>query len=146
MASDTLLNLIWIAVVVGALAVWFVTELRRKRPWACRTRFTRGVAVLAATVALFPCVSASDDLVSLRQLQAPWQVHAALSVSAPAKSNSTPSGYLARLLDVLESFRSSVATSLQLILACVALISFSSHFYSDLASPAATGRAPPRAQ
>lgn len=92
MTPDTLLNLLWLLTVVGAIAVWGVTELRRSNPSTFRARMRRGVAVLAATVALFPALSASDDVVSLRQLQPSCQVQNPVTVTARTLPNPGPGG------------------------------------------------------
>src|SRR5690349_9713945 len=61
--SDAALNLLWVALCVSAL-LWqwkrtgFSSAVLRKG----------GLAVFLAAVALFPCVSASDDRVQLRSL------------------------------------------------------------------------------
>src|SRR5215470_8445689 len=55
--ADALLNLIWVAVCVSALAWQYV-----------RARAAGTMAVFLAAVALFPCISASDDRVRLRDM------------------------------------------------------------------------------
>lgn len=143
MTPDAILNLLWLLVVAGALAVWSITELRRLNPSTCRARIRRGIAVLAATVALFPCLSASDDVVSLRQLQPPCQLQSTLNMAPSSQGPKGTGHYLAQLLEVLENFHPSHASSLALVLACLAFILSFRKLYSDQSLPSATGRAPP---
>lgn len=143
MAPDTLLNLLWLLIVVGSLATWGIGEFRRLRPSTRGARFRRGIAVLAATVALFPCLSASDDVLSLRQLQPPCQIEHTINITALGQHSSGEGHYLAQLLEVLENFRPTNAYSLTLVLACLAFTFSFREVYSDRSLPSPTGRAPP---
>lgn len=143
MAPDTILNLLWLLIVLGSLAAWGIAELRFFNPSSRRARFRRGIAVLAATVALFPCISASDDLVCLRQLQPPSQLQQSLTITTPGQPPGGAGHYLAQLLEVIENFCRTTANPLTLVLACLAF-TFSFHeLYSDRSLPSPTGRAPP---
>lgn len=97
LALDSALNLSWAAIATAAL-VWLAL---------CETRvsFRRLVAVLIVTAALFPCVSASDDLFSFSL----FHVHSGKlgGVGAPSPRGSTqePSLLLVRLLQSLEHWQ-----------------------------------------
>lgn len=67
---DTALNLGWALVCIGAV-LWLLW----RGPAHTRThkgliRVYRGVSVFLAAVALFPCISASDDRIQLQDLEA----------------------------------------------------------------------------
>src|SRR5256885_2353394 len=64
----TVLNLIWLLVSVAAIGALLVSE--RGRSSAGMARIHRLIAVLLVTVSLFPCVSASDDVISFTYVSA----------------------------------------------------------------------------
>ncbi len=67
---DTALNLGWALLCIGAV-LWHFWRQRRQTPAQARlVRVYRAVSVFLAAVALFPCISASDDIVRLQDLNA----------------------------------------------------------------------------
>ncbi len=144
MSVDTALNLLWGLVAVGSLAALVVAEMRRRRAATFRARLRRALAVFAACVSLFPCISASDDLVRFAQLQADLGTDSEIRSQLPEKTNESPAFYLARLLEALENFRVSAAGSPPVALRFIAVVRAGSNVSCDRALPSATGRAPPR--
>jgi len=105
------LNLFWAFSVLVALGVLVCAERHRQARLLDRCR--RGFAVFLAAVALFPCISASDDLVRFGAM--PGTESARAAVSAVSSEGSQGRGvHLARLLQVLESFQLSSAAWLAL--------------------------------
>lgn len=101
MHFDVALNLIWAIVGAVSLLILGASELRRGAT-TLRSRCRRGMAVFIATVALFPCISASDDLVCLKQLN--FGASMGMDQFAPQSkcSNEKPNLSLALQLESLE--------------------------------------------
>ncbi len=64
---DTILNLAWAFLCVGALVWHFCRDrkTRARRPVICSRRT---LSLIVAAVALFPCISATDDRMSLQDI------------------------------------------------------------------------------
>src|SRR5580658_5134998 len=102
------LNLFWVLSVLVALGV--LVSIERHRRARFRDRCRRGFAVVLAAVALFPCISASDDFVRFGGLMTPGQsAEAGVSAANWDASAEGHSVHLARLLQVLDSFQLSAA-------------------------------------
>ena len=112
------LNVVWVAAALVALGLLVYHE--RRRYSHLRDRFRRGFAVFLAAVALFPCISASDDLVRFGQM--PAGPKAAIGATAPDAASSGRATHLARLLQVLESFQLSAPARLPVTLGSCGLI------------------------
>lgn len=108
MRFDVALNLIWALVGVVALVTLGVAELRRGAA-TLRSRCRRGIAVLIATVALFPCISASDDLVCLEFLNTSSPAHTEFLSPRLKEGTHRPTLSLAMQLESLENFQISSA-------------------------------------
>jgi hypothetical protein len=143
MTPETVLNLLWIGVVNASLSVWWIREVSHRRAPHTRVRLKHGIAVLAATLALFPCLSASDDLVSLQQLPAIWQSTYAESIAESHSSHSHASYFLAQLLEVLSNFQATTSRGVSPTLRYIPLVHPYGFHPQGLLTPAATGRAPP---
>ena len=89
----TALNLIWLLVALAALATVLGSERKRTSTRAARSR--RLVSVLLVTVSLFPCVSASDDVVNFSYVSAGLETRSGFGHSAPDHSNTNTEIYLA---------------------------------------------------
>jgi hypothetical protein len=112
------LNLFWLLSVLAAFGVLVWAERRRCARF--RDRCRRAFAVFLAAVALFPCISASDDLVRFGLM--PREQGSTITVSAVSADNSEGRTiHLARLLQVLDSFQLSAAAwlALTLIFCCL---------------------------
>lgn len=66
--TEALLNLFWVMVCASALGVHFWRNYFRESAQTHAVRLRRTLSVLVASVALFPCISASDDRVRLGDL------------------------------------------------------------------------------
>jgi hypothetical protein len=66
--TEALLNLLWVVVCAGAFGSHFWRNYFRESAQTHAARLRRTLSVLVASVALFPCISASDDRVRLGDL------------------------------------------------------------------------------
>jgi len=66
--TEALLNLFWVMVCASALGLHFWRNYFRESAQTKAARLRRTLSVLVASVALFPCISASDDRVRLGDL------------------------------------------------------------------------------
>ena len=90
----TVLNLIWLLVALVAMGGVLLSERRRTSTPDARSQ--RLVSVLLAAVSLFPCVSASDDLINFAYVSAGLETRRGFGHSVPEDSNtSTTVIYLA---------------------------------------------------
>jgi hypothetical protein len=69
--TEALLNLVWVLMCVGALGLHFWRSRAYNVTQTRAARVRRTLSVLIAAVALFPCISASDDRVRLSDIQNP---------------------------------------------------------------------------
>ena len=129
--ADTLLNLAWAAICISAL-VW------QWHRGGKQIRFTRGgMAVFLAAVALFPCISASDDLVRLREMNDYQGVGQSLRKST---ADLVP---LTLQLEDLEHAQAASFVTFLLILSFLLMVPREDAEYWRLASVNASSRAPP---
>jgi hypothetical protein len=89
----TVLNLIWLFVAMAAVGAVLVSE--RLRASTLGARGQRLVSVLLVTVSLFPCVSASDDLINFAYVSAGLETRSGFGDSVPEDSNTSTVIYLA---------------------------------------------------
>ncbi len=89
----TVLNLIWLFVALTAVGAVLLSERRRASTPGARGH--RLVAVLLVTVSLFPCVSASDDLINFAYVSAGLETRSGFGDSVPEDSNTSTVIYLA---------------------------------------------------
>lgn len=143
MSVDSALNLVWALAAVVALGVFAVSERRRRRGATFTARCRRGLAVFVAAVALFPCISASDDLVRFEAMQAGLGTRTAIQNQVAANSSDKPALYLARLLEALENFQISTAVSLLAALCFFAVVRIRFSRGRDRFLPSRASRAPP---
>ena len=106
MTSESILNLIWAALSLTALAVLGVWECRRPCGRGSLASLRRGLAFLILSVSLFFCLSASDDMVRMQAL--------------PGRSGDKTVLHLAWSLDLQENLQ--VAHVYQLVLALYLLV------------------------
>lgn len=115
----------------------------RRRVSTLAARLHRGMAVLLVTVSLFPCVSASDDVISFAYVSAGLETRSGFGHSTPEDSNSNSVIYL--VLNNLEHLQITAFYTL-----FVAIFFFGFVFYSAPKSvfrqvPSFASRAPPQA-
>jgi hypothetical protein len=135
------LNLIWVAAALVAMGL--VTYHERHRYSRLRDRFRRAFAVFLAAVALFPCISASDDLVRFGQMSAGPGAASEFVAAVPDGSGENHAIHLARLLQVLESFQLSAAPRLLVTLGFCSLIVLAVQFSQEHSVVSPSSRAPP---
>jgi len=138
----TILNLIWLLVSVAAVGALLVSE--RSRSCAGMARIQRLTAVLLVTVSLFPCVSASDDVISFAYVSAGLETRSGFGHSVP-NENSDNASVIYLALQNLEHLQISAFYTL-----LVAICFFGFVFSADQTSvfrqsPSFASRAPPQA-
>jgi len=139
---DTALNAVWALFCVGALVYHFRAERGRNLAGSRRTRAIRALALFLAVIALFPCVSASDDSVRFEYLDSQ-------SVPGPHHSNESkppPGTALATLVRLLESLESvQIPLIWALLVSLCSFILFIAEWQKgqDRPAPKRSGRAPP---
>jgi hypothetical protein len=89
----TALNLVWLSVAVFAVAAVLVSELRRRSSLSARGHSVMAVSLVM--VSLFPCVSASDDLINFAWVSAGLETRSGFGHSAPESSDTDTVVYLA---------------------------------------------------
>jgi hypothetical protein len=89
----TVLNLIWLFVALAAVGAVLVSERRRASTPGARSQ--RLVSILLVTVSLFPCVSASDDLINFAYVSTGFETRSGFGHSVPDDSNTSTVIYLA---------------------------------------------------
>jgi hypothetical protein len=63
--TETTLNLLWVGLGIAALGTALCWEFRRRPRSSAPARLHRLLCVLVGVIFLFPCISFSDDLLSL---------------------------------------------------------------------------------
>lgn len=137
---DTLLNLAWAVLCIGALVRHAWCERQRSSPRSGSVRVLRTVAVFMVTLLLFPCISISDDYARARAQDA----HADSSTGITNSHGNSGSLLLALQLEETEHIRPVVPFVLVLVLCCLLMMLCEE---SDSRSPmrwGTLGRAPPR--
>jgi hypothetical protein len=137
----TVLNLIWLLVAVAALGALLVWEHRRRGGRTARIQ--RVMAVLLVTVSLFPCVSASDDVINFAYVSAGLETRSGFGHSVP----DDPSSNNSVIYLVLQNLEHLQVTTIYALL--VAFCFFGFVFYSSprsilRRSPAFVSRGPPQ--
>jgi hypothetical protein len=135
--TEALLNLVWALVCVGALGFNFW----RNRISATQTRAARlrcTISVFLSAIALFPCISASDDRVRLGDLQTP-----PAQSSAFVKAN-LHSG-LAPIFEDPEHGQTSAPLRLAVIVRFFVMVRLETPALTRWSSLNSLGRAPPAA-
>jgi hypothetical protein len=136
------LNLFWALGAVAAIGLLAFRE--RRRVSRLRDRCRRGFVVFLAAVALFPCISASDDLVRFGVMPAALRGQGTkVEAAVPASSGSSHAVHLARLLEALESFQIAVAIKALVALCFFTWVLFAAEFASERIALSSTSRAPP---
>jgi hypothetical protein len=141
MTFDTALNLVWALAGTAALGALAARDIRRQVDLWHRCR--RVLAVFIAWVALFPCVSASDDLVQFERLKANSRTGGEEVDGLPSKRGEKRAIYLARLLESLENFQIPTTCQLRLSLCLLALVGTFSDHGIERPLPSRLGRSPP---
>lgn len=107
MSADNGLNLVWALLAVAVLTAFMTAEWRYWRGAALVRRARRGMALVVVLIAIFPTISATDDLVRVQSLNlgfpAPQQVRKQGSAT-PINSSAL---WLARLSESLQNVRIS---------------------------------------
>ncbi len=137
----TILNLIWLLVSAAALGALLVSECRRRA--AGLARIHRLMAVLLVTVSLFPCVSASDDVISFAYVSAGLETRSGFGHSVPNENSGNASViYLA--LQNLEHLQISAFYMLLVAICFFGFVFFSAERSVFRQAPSFASRAPPQ--
>lgn len=139
----TALNLIWLFLAAGALAVLACSEGRRSASRKSGIR-RRVVCVFLVAISLFPYVSASDDLIGFAYLRSRLETHNGWGHSLP--ENSKQRAYttqLARLLQSLDDLQVTAFFALFFNLCFFGLVFLTRRFSQLRRLPIQSSRAPP---
>jgi hypothetical protein len=134
--SDAALNLIWVALCVSAL-LWQLLSQSRRTGFSSQVLRRDGLAVFLAAVALFPCISASDDRVRLRDLDAAQTTQS--TVQKGIGDNLT----LSLQLEDLEHAQAATVFSLLLFLSFLLMVRIEDATCIPLARANSASRGPP---
>jgi len=132
---DTALNLTWALLCVSALGLLWWRD-RRSANRDPRARLRRTLSIFVAAVALFPCISASDDRVRLLDLDSLLSTHSAVS-SAHTENP------LAMQLEELEHAQPTLAFVLILILCFFLMVRSEEAGFGRSTARDSHSRAPP---
>lgn len=134
------LNLVWLLLAAGALCALVLSE--RNRPSTVAARFQRGLSVLLVTVSLFPCVSASDDVISFAYVSAGLETRSGFGHATPDQSDGNSVIYLA-----LQNLEHLQITAIYTLLIAICFFGFVLYFAAKSIfqqSPSFVSRAPPQ--
>jgi len=129
---DAALDLLWLGIALSAILGFG------------RLNGRRSLIVFLATVALFPVVSDSDDLLNLSFLRIPAPHHRSAG-TAPEDPRETDSIHLARLFESLDHWQPAAAFGFAAALCFVAILIALQCTLCTRAVLASAGRAPPAA-
>lgn len=143
MTLVTALNLIWLLLAAGALAVLACAEWGRSA--SQKNGLSRRLTcVFLVAVSLFPYVSASDDLIGFAYLRSRLETHNGWGHSLP--ENSKQRAYttqLARLLQSLDDLQVTAFFTLFFSLCYFGLVFLTRQFSRLRRMPSPSSRAPP---
>jgi hypothetical protein len=142
---DTTLNVLWLAIGAAALAGLGISE---RRHWRARAagRASRVLAVLLITVALFPCVSLTDDDFCFSLLQSHFGRHGGVGAPLPEDSkDKTEQVHLVRMFLSLAHSQVSAAYTVSVTLCCFGFVLTFGSLTAARALLCQAGRAPPAA-
>lgn len=136
---DTGLNLLWLAISVCACLLLAHHERLRATPG----RMRRWIAVLTLTLALFPCVSVSDDEASLWFLNTHSQRGGVGGTPVEEREKESAAQSLARLFDTIETFQLQGVWALLVSVSFFAMTLRPARRLRECFCFALSGRAPP---
>jgi len=132
---DTALNLIWLTLSVFAIASTLRAYRQRSKPAGPRWLQVCGVALVLA--ALFPYISATDDVLRIQQLNTQQK-------SQPHESGKkVPNSSLVRLYETLETSVVATVGTTNVVLIFLALVVAPIVRLVSRARPLTGGRSPP---
>jgi hypothetical protein len=137
----TVLNLIWLLVSIAALGALWVSEHGRSS--AGMSRMQRLMAVLLVTVSLFPCVSASDDVISFAYVSAGLETRSGFGHSIPNENSDNASGIYLTLQN-LEHLQISAFYTFLVAICFFGFVFVSAQRSVFRQSPLFVSRAPPQ--
>ena len=134
------LNLVWLLLAAGALCASLLAEWVRVS--SLRARLQRAMSVLLVTVSLFPCVSASDDVISFAYVSAGLETRSGFGHSTPDDANTNSVIYLA-----LQNLEHLQITAIYTLLVAICFFGFVFYFAPKTIfrqSPSFVSRGPPQ--
>jgi hypothetical protein len=137
----TILNLIWLLVSAAAIGALLASECSRSS--AGIPRLQRLLAVLLVTVSLFPCVSASDDVINFAYVSAGLETRSGFGHSVP-NDNSDNASVIYLALQNLEHLQISAFYMLLVAICFFGFVFFSAEGSVFRQSPSFASRAPPQ--
>jgi hypothetical protein len=139
---ETALNLLWCSIGVLALLGLYFSE-RRKGSSHSLGRRRRTLAVLLATVSLFPCVSATDDEFCFSLLQTRTGSRGGVGAPLPEESRDQVHHSLGRLFETLGHYEVSSTYAFAVIFGFIGLVLLAANLTSGSDLVLRAGRSPP---
>jgi hypothetical protein len=140
---ETILNVVWLCAGLCALGVLAWSE-REDRRSGWKRRAGHLVVVSLAIIFLFPCVSESDDLMTLAGLPLAPATRGGVGNPLPLDpGGDKPVAHLERFFESLQTFRIPTLYGLLIALLLVAFVVSPGARASERWLPAPSGRAPP---
>ncbi|MDQ6677110.1 MAG: hypothetical protein M3Z09_07420 [Acidobacteriota bacterium] len=134
MSLTVALNVVWGLIALSAVLFFALAEQRHRCTRKSGGGLQRSCAVLLCVLLLFPCVSASDDILGLSSLS---DVHGS---SHTREKNAVQ---LTRALLELENLQISTVFVFALALCCLGLVEVSKFTNTARQLPCLVGRGPP---
>jgi hypothetical protein len=134
--TEALLNLLWVTVCAGALGLHFWRNYFREGTQTRAVHLRRTLSVLVASVALFPCISASDDRVRLGDMDSP-------PAQETAFNRAHVNGFLLPILEDPEHGQTVAPFFFAAMASSIVTVSVESPVLVKGVSFATLGRAPP---
>jgi len=143
-SSETTLNAVWAGIGLVAMCLFAWIEIRRRPNSDWKARGVRFFAMAFAMLCLFPCISESDDLLSLQNLQFTAETRGELETSVPQPQDDASSN-LAHYFEALQTIRLALMLAMVLMLTFLAAIGASPVAECERRLAAVPSRAPPAA-
>ena len=143
MSLETGLNILWVSLALAALGVLVLSEFGgRGTPVQ---RWMRALSVVLAAIFLFPCVSASDDLLSIQNLQFTLETRGEVGnpLPHPSQNNEKHNAHLVRLFETLQHVQVATHYSLPVTLGCVGEVLAPPRVVCERRLHSLSGRDPP---
>jgi ABC-type phosphate/phosphonate transport system permease subunit len=140
---EAALNLLWVSLALGAFALLGWAEVCSSPLTARRTRSKRLLAVVFAILFLFPCISESDDLLSLQNFQFTPETRGQVGAPSPQNPSDEQPDHLVRFFTSLQTFQIAALYAVLSVLLYVALVFATRANVFERYLAAACGRGPP---
>ena len=101
MSTSIFLNLIWLSITVAGFVALGILELQHPRKKTWRVRCRQAASLLLASIFLFPCISSTDDSLSLQTFTS--ENREEFENRTPRSENGNPVHQLVRFYQLLHN-------------------------------------------